>query len=116
MQNIALHVVARRNLQLKNAADTVLPLKASYLRLVILLSVVARCDQGITHKELLVDSKHSETALRYQITSLHREGWLRFDVDENDKRKKLIFPSDQLLRQMEILDEMGKKIFSGDQI
>ena len=92
---------------IKNVRELVgnkLPISNSLLPLDILLVVLDKNhNEYLTVKQLFASVPYSHTGLRYHFRRLLEDGWLRLDVIKDDKRNRVVMPTQKLLLQFEDL-------------
>lgn len=94
---------ANRSFDARLLAEKFLPINQSLVRFDLLAIVFKEAKtNNLTVKRLFATLPHSDTGLRYHFRKLLHDGWIEIWVDPNDRRHKLVKPTQKLIEQFEL--------------
>ena len=88
---------------IRDQAGAVLDVKASMIRLDILIAVMRAyaASETLNVKGLFAELPFSDMGLRYHFRELLDTGWIVMKTSDEDARRKLIYPTEILLQPFE---------------
>ena len=93
----------------ENARRMAEPYEFNRGELPVLVKLIKRGD-GITQKEILEDLPISKSTLSTTVNNLAQKGYLRKEVDPEDKRATRIYLTEKGKEKKNVLNEIGEKV------
>jgi hypothetical protein len=113
MSEISYEKDARRLLQIRNEISNYLPINNSLIPLDLLLVAAAGNDLGHhSVKSLFISLQHSSMGLRYHFQKLIDLNLLELYFSEEDKRVKIVVPSNLLKENIQLITRNIRDIYN----